>query len=47
MVILATIYSRFFSFRLQSENVSIKIYKNVILPVILYWCETLSLTLME
>jgi hypothetical protein len=27
--------------------VKIKIYKTIILPVVLYWCETLSLTLRE
>jgi hypothetical protein len=27
--------------------VNIKIYKTVILPVVLYWCETWSLTLRE
>jgi hypothetical protein len=30
-----------------SGNVKIKIYKTIILPVILYGCETLSLTLRE
>jgi hypothetical protein len=33
------------SFRLTSKNVKIKIYKIVILPVVLYGCETWSLTL--
>jgi hypothetical protein len=33
------------SSRLLSRNVKIKIYKTVILPVVLYVCETLSLTL--
>jgi hypothetical protein len=28
-------------------NVKIKIYKTIILPVVLYGCETLSLTLRE
>jgi hypothetical protein len=27
--------------------VKIKIYKTIILPVVLYWCETWSLTLRE
>jgi hypothetical protein len=31
--------------RLLSRNVKIKIYKTIILPVVLYGCETLSLTL--
>jgi hypothetical protein len=33
--------------RLLSKNVKIRIYKIVILPVVLYGCETLSLTLRE
>jgi hypothetical protein len=32
---------------LASRNVKIKIYKTIILPVVLYGCETLSLTLRE
>jgi hypothetical protein len=32
------------SSRLLSRNVKIKIYKTIILPVVLYGCETLSLT---
>jgi hypothetical protein len=35
------------SSRLISENLKIKIYKTVILPVVLYGCETWSLTLRE
>jgi hypothetical protein len=35
------------SSRLLSTNVKIKIYKTVILPVVLYGCETWSLTLSE
>jgi hypothetical protein len=35
------------SSRLLSRNVKIKIYKTIILPVVLYGCETLSLTLRE
>jgi hypothetical protein len=34
-----------FSSRLISKNIKIKIYKTVILPVVLYGCETWSLTL--
>jgi hypothetical protein len=30
-----------------SENVKIKIYRNIILPVVLYGCETSSLALRE
>jgi len=37
----------FLSSRLLSKNVKIKIYRNIILPVVLYGCETLSLTLWE
>jgi hypothetical protein len=33
--------------RLLSKNLKIRIYKTIILPVVLYWCETLSLTLRE
>jgi hypothetical protein len=32
---------------LVSKNVKIKIYRKIILPVILYGCETWSLTLRE
>jgi hypothetical protein len=32
---------------LLSKNTNIKIYTNIILPVVLYVCETLSLTLRE
>jgi hypothetical protein len=35
------------SSRLLSENIKIRIYKTIILPVILYGCETWSLTLRE
>jgi hypothetical protein len=35
------------SYRLISKNLKIKIYKTVILPVVLYGCETWSLTLRE
>ena len=35
------------SFRLLSENVKINIYKTIILPVVLYGCETWSLTSKE
>jgi hypothetical protein len=31
-------------FRLLSRNVKVKIYKTIILPVVLYGCETWSLT---
>jgi hypothetical protein len=35
------------SSRLLSRNLKVKIYKTIILPVVLYWCETWSLTLRE
>jgi hypothetical protein len=35
------------SSRLLSKNLKIRIYKTIILPVILYGCETWSLTLRE
>jgi hypothetical protein len=34
-------------FHLLMKNVDIKIYKTIILPVVLYGCETWSLTLRE
>jgi hypothetical protein len=45
----ASYYSvqNFLSSRLISKNLKIKIYKTVILPVVLYGCETWSLTLGE
>jgi hypothetical protein len=35
------------SSRLLSKNLKIKIYRSIILPVVLYGCETWSLTLRE
>jgi hypothetical protein len=35
------------SSRLLSRNVKVKIYKTIILPVVLYGCESWSLTLRE
>jgi hypothetical protein len=35
------------SFSLLSKNVKIKIYRTIIMPVVLYGCETWSLTLRE
>jgi hypothetical protein len=40
-------FQNMFSSRLISKNLKIKIYKTVILPVVLYGCETWSLTLGE
>jgi hypothetical protein len=45
---LATIQFRVsLSSLLLSRNVKVKIYKNIILPVVMYGCETWSLTLRE
>ena len=35
------------SSRLLSKNLKIKIYRTIILPVVMYGCETWSLTLQE
>jgi hypothetical protein len=35
------------SSRLLSRNLKVKVYKSIILPVVLYGCETWSLTLRE
>jgi hypothetical protein len=35
------------SFHLLPRNIKVKIYKTIILPVVLYGCETWSLTLRE
>jgi hypothetical protein len=39
--------SESFDIRLLSRNVKVKIYKTIILPVVLYGCETWSLVLRE
>jgi hypothetical protein len=45
---LATIGSKnLLSSRLLSKNLKIRIYKSIILPVVLYGCETWSVTLRE
>jgi hypothetical protein len=44
---LATIQFIVLSFCLLSRNVKIKIYKTIILPFVLYVCDTWSLTLRE
>jgi hypothetical protein len=44
---LATIRFSLLSSRLLSRNVKVKIYKTIIVPVVLYGCETWSLTLRE
>jgi len=45
--LLRTFRSSLLSSRLLSRNVKVKIYKTIILPVVLYGCETWSLTLKE
>jgi hypothetical protein len=35
------------SFSVMSKNIQIRIYETIILPVVQYGCETLSLTLRE
>jgi hypothetical protein len=44
---LATIRFSLLSSRLLSRNVKVKTYKTIIVPVVLYGCETWSLTLRE
>jgi hypothetical protein len=44
---LATIQSRVLSSHLLSGNVKVKLYKTIILQVVLYGCETWSLTLRD
>jgi hypothetical protein len=44
---LAIIQSKIFCLLISSKNLKIKIYKTVILPVVLYGCETWSVTLRE
>ena len=45
--IIYSIPEALLSSRLLSKNLKIKIYKTIILPVVLYGCETRSLTLRE
>jgi len=44
---LAIIQSKIFVFPSHIKNLKIKIYKTVILPVVLYGCKTWSLTFRE
>ena len=46
-VIIEVMYTRLLSSMLLSKNVKIKIYRTIILPVVLYGCETWSLKLRE
>jgi hypothetical protein len=45
MLALAVTQFRVLSPRLSSKNINIKIYRTAILPLVLYGCETRSLTL--
>jgi hypothetical protein len=44
---LATLRFSVLSSRLLSRNVKVKIYKTIILPFVLYGCETWYITLLE
>jgi len=44
---LAIILCRIFCLSLLSKNLQIQIYRNIILPIVLYGCETWLLTLRE
>jgi hypothetical protein len=44
---LATIRFSLLSSRMLSRNVKVKVFKTIILPLVLYGCETWSLTLRE
>jgi hypothetical protein len=44
---LLSFSSRYFSSRLLSENAKIKTHITIILPVVLYGCDTLFLTLIK
>ena len=39
--------AEFFVFQITIQNLKVKLYRNIILPVVLYGCETWSLTLRE
>ena len=45
-ILLVQCRNLFFQFDIQ-KNIKIKLYRTIILPVVLYGCETWSLTLME
>jgi hypothetical protein len=47
LLMLAIIQSKIFCLPVSYKNLKIKMYKTVILPVVLYGCETWSLTLRE
>jgi hypothetical protein len=46
-VMLAVIQCRIFCLQVCYQNIQIKIHRTIILPVVLYGCGTLSLTLRE
>jgi hypothetical protein len=45
--VLAIIRCKIFCLPVSIKNIKIKIYRNIMLPVVLYGCETWSLTLRE
>jgi len=45
LLLITFVVQNLLSSRLLSKNLKIKIYRTVILPVVLYGCETLSLIL--
>jgi hypothetical protein len=47
MLATHSVVQNLLSSRLLSENIKIRIYKTLILPVVLYGCESWSLTLRE
>ena len=47
LIILTLVVLNLLSSRLLCKNLNIKIYRNIILPVVLCGCETWSLTLRE
>jgi hypothetical protein len=44
---LLSVGAESFVFQFDTKNINIKIYRTVVLPVVLYGCETWSLTLRE
>jgi hypothetical protein len=49
MIIIPCYHSvqKLLSSHLLSKNVKVRVYKNIVLPVVLYGCETWSLTVRE
>jgi hypothetical protein len=46
-IIQSSIFSLPISYKKKKKKRKIKIYKTIIFPVVLYWCETWSLTLRD